>query len=167
MPIKQFGPWSQRPPEVRSLLNPAFCSLLLRAAVQGYSKRAHSHLPVALSFLVLPIVLHRPTRENLPGTARSKMHVWIRKNPIVRIGFPRRAIELVPFTREALLFGLVHGSLLTGSDGAVAAGTTGDAFNTGAPSEARSCVDAAVLLGKLFAAAGDAGTVLVAWGVRP
>ena len=149
------------------MLNPAFCSLLLRAAAQAYSARGLSHLPAALSFLVLPIVLHRPTREIMPSTARSKMHVWIRENPIVRIGFARRAIELVPYTREALLFGLVHGSLRLSSDGAVGAGTAGDAFAPAALTEARSGLDSAVLLGKLFAAAGDAGTVLVAWGVRP
>jgi hypothetical protein len=103
----------------------------------------------------------------MPTTARSKMHVWIRENPVVRIGFPRRAIELVPYTREALIFGLVHGSLRITPNGAIGADTSGDAFTLSAASETRRCLDAAVLLGKLFAAAGDAGTVLVAWGVRP
>lgn len=167
MPSKSIGRWAQRPPEVRTLLNPAFCSLVLRSTAQSYSTKAQTSLPAALGFLVLPIVLHKPTRDNLPATARSKIHVWIRENPIVRIGFSRRAIELVPYTREALLFGLSHGSLRVNSDGDVASGATGGAFRASAPSEARRCLDAAVLLGKLFAAAGDAGTVLVAWGVRP
>jgi ABC-3C biological conflict system middle component len=157
----------RRPAEIRTLLNPAFCSLLLREAAKSYAARTHTELPVALSFLVLPIVLHRPTREMLPRTSRSKMHVWIRENAIVRIGFARRASELVPYTREALVFGMVHNSLKLGPEGAIGAGDAGDSYSPATHTEARSCLNGATLVGKLFAAAGDAGTILVAWGVRP
>src|SRR5690348_456839 len=147
MPVSHLNSWVRRPAEVGSLLNPAFCSLLLRASAQGYSRNDSNYLPVSVGFLVLPIVLHKQTREAMPHTARSKLHVWIRENPIVRIGFSRRASELVPFTREALLFGLVHRSLRLTPDGALRAGDVGDGFNAANGTEARSCIAAATLLG--------------------
>ena len=167
MPASELLPWSRRPAEVRSLLNPAFCSLLLRRAAQGYSSKGNGGLPIALAFLILPVVLHKRTREAMPGTARSRMHVWMRENPSIRLGFADRATALVPFAREALLFGLTHSSLRLASGGALEAGRVGDAFRSPAGREVRACMDAAFLFGKLLAAAGDAGTILSAWGVRP
>ena len=72
--------WSERPPEVAHLFNPAFCALLLREAVRGFAEVSPSGMPHPLVFLLLPIVLHKATRESLPGSITTKMHPWLQEH---------------------------------------------------------------------------------------
>ncbi len=59
--------------EARALQNPAFCGILLWAFCREYydSHSTHNGAPFALTFLVLPMVLHEGTRQLILGTQPS------------------------------------------------------------------------------------------------
>lgn len=166
MAKRNLPPWSQRAPEVARLLNPAFLALVLHRAVDAFGKRADAGMPLGLAYLVPPLALHAPTRRMLPTTARTRLHTWLAEKGTVRIGFAGRASALVPYTREALLFGTIHNALIVTPTGALHAARLKGSYETPG-GDARECMNAATLLGKLFAAAGDANTIFAAWGVYP
>lgn len=160
--------WVSRPPEVANLLNPAFTSLLIRSAVRSYSKKDNPGLPLSLAYLILPIVLHRTTRESLPATTRTRLHTWLQANQSIAIGFADRAQRMVPYTREALLFGAQHGIIALNARACLQAlpvQLKPAAFSK--ESEPNACMQKAELVGRLFARAGDQITILAMWGVRP
>jgi len=85
-------------------------------------EEARSGLPVALAFLVLPIVLHTASRDALPRQIRTRMHAWLQAHEELRITFAGRARDMVPITRQALLFGAHHGLLALAPEGGVVSG---------------------------------------------
>src|SRR5262249_40092974 len=114
-------PWACRPSEVANLLNPAYCGLLLREAMQGYESETPEGMPFALAFLILPVVLHEPTRLLLPGKTTTSLHAWLQERPNARIGFAERAREMVLHTREALLLLAARGAVRFSEGGTVLA----------------------------------------------
>ena len=68
--------WRERSIEERHLLNPSFCSVVLWYAAAGYVTKRNPAMPLAMSFLVLPFVLHRPTRGSLPRTTATSPAAW-------------------------------------------------------------------------------------------
>jgi hypothetical protein len=161
-------PWYMRPTEVANLLNPSFCGLLLREFISSYESKKQLGVPYELIFLALPIILHKNTRELLPRTVRTQMHVWLQNHPFIRVEFANRVKELVPFTKESLMF-LMHRELIkVESDGLLVVGTGkyGTSLGTG-QNELYECVDKARFLGKWFAQAGTSNTIYLMWGIRP
>src|ERR1039457_6981771 len=59
--------WNDRPPEIAHLFNPAFCALLIREGVLGFVEVSPGGMPYPLVFLLLPIVLHKATRDRFRG----------------------------------------------------------------------------------------------------
>lgn len=163
--------WEERAIEERALLNPSFCGVLLWHASAGYrAMTSGSPLPLELSFLVLPLVLHRETREALPKGVTTSLAVWLEENALTRARFPERARSLVPFTREALLLGGAHGMLLVSPSGVVEGGDWKKKISAelkAASDEVRSCAKRSEFVGRWFAAAGTPATVMALWGVRP
>jgi hypothetical protein len=162
----QLAAWQDRPLEVANLLNPAFCGMLIVVAAEAFRKEAGEELPLSLVFLVLPIVLHRPTRLARPTSTRTRMHTWIERQPSLRIGFPRRARSLVAYTRESLLFALLRNKLTIANNGRVQPRRLGP-FTTAADSEAHDCHVFAKQLGVWFGRINDVPTVFSMWGVKP
>ena len=162
--------WTSRPAEERALLNPSFCSCLLWQASVGYESIAHTPLPFDISFLVLPTVLHRETRESLPKVVRTSLAAWINDNPLARSHIADRARTLVPFTKEAMMYGGLHG-LLVLQGGAIAANLEWKrriaADLSDSTDEVRSCAQRAEFVGKWLASSGSSGTVMAILGVRP
>ena len=162
--------WVERSPEERALLNPAYCSVLLWKAATGYASVGQGALSYDEAFLVLPLVLPRDTRENLPRSRRTSLAVWLDVNPLTRGTITRRARFLVPFTREALIFGGVYGFLrldlgkvLVQSNSNRVVKTTLTALS----GEVQDCANRAAFVGKWFAETGGPATVLALLGVRP
>ena len=163
-------PWTERSHEERTLLNPGFCANLLWHAANGYAATNNGALSFEESFLVLPFVLHRETREGLPRTTRTSLAVWLDENPLARGRVASRARALVPFTKEALTFGGIHGFIRIdeGDLHADPAWTQVVKQTLAASSaEVRTCAKRAEFLGKWFAQTGSAATVLAVTGVRP
>jgi len=162
-------PWEQRPFEAANLFNPAFCALLVRRAVQAYQKDACRGMDYTMAFLVLPVVLHKDTRELLPITIASKLHVWIQRHHHVRVGFAERMQNMVPITKEALLFGLQHQVFEVNNVGALEVGQRRlkpYENEVEKKSEVAMCLKKAEFVGRWFADAGTTATILAAWGVK-
>ena len=163
-------PWRARSLEERNLLNPGFCSTLLWHAAAGYVSERDTGMSIELSFLVLPFVLHRETRESLPRNITMSLPTWLTEYPFVRMRLGERASALRPFTREALVFGGSH-SLLSLSAGGVRANAEMkkrvNAGLTQTSDEVRSCAKRAEFLGKWLERAGGSATVMGLLGVRP
>lgn len=162
--------WSQRPTEERALLNPAFCGMLLWQASGGYATIANTGLAVEAAFLVLPLVLHRETREALPAAITTSLAVWLDQHPLIRARFPQRAQTLVPFSQEALLFGGLHGLLLFANGFVTPEAARRKVVNavlkTGTD-EVRACAKKAEFIGRWFAKAGTPATIMALMGVKP
>lgn len=163
-------PWLTRSPEERALLNPSFLSLLLWRAAAGHMAQGGAGLPLTSAFLVLPLVLHRETRESLPRTLATSIPVWLEDNPIVLARIAERTRALVPYTKEALLFAGVYG-FLTISGETITADQTwkrrATANLNSSSDEVRACAKRAEFLGRWFARTGSAATVMALMGVRP
>lgn len=154
--------------ESDALFNPAFCALLLHRACAGYSARADQPMPVIYAFLILPSALHKPTRDELPGSTAALMWPWLREHPLLTMDFADRARRFRPYTAAAIRYGLTH-SILVSSPGALAAGTIRRRPRTlHLTSDWLACHKAAGFFGKWFASNdADEATTLAQWGIRP
>lgn len=164
--------WKERPPEEQRLLNPGFCSLLLWHSARAHAAATTRRTGIAFeeSFLVLPIILHRKTRESLPLTTSTSLAVWLGRNPLAPSTIADRARALVPFTKEAMRFGGAYG-LLQFDQALMCANSDWRARMVSAlqdsSDEVRVCAKRAEFLGKWFAKTGNAETVLSLLGVQP
>lgn len=162
--------WRERVPEERALLVPSFSALLLWQAAVGYEAEANIGLPFDAAFLVLPIVLHRDTRESLPKTVATSLAVWLDQYPLIRARTADRARVIVPFAKEAIMFGGIHGLLSVTADAVTANSDWKRKVSSGlkeTSDEVRACAKRAEFVGKWFAKAGGGRTVMVLMGVRP
>lgn len=164
-----LGPWSERPLEQARLLNPAFLGTLLWSCARAYTTTAKQPQPYALSFLAVPVVLHKSTRESLPTSTRTSLVSWVGENPRAVVGFAERAGSLVPLVKEAVLFAS-NGGLLQIRESRVVAEARPRSMarcEREASDEVKACIRKAEFLGKWFALSGDYTTVMALWGVAP
>lgn len=120
--------------------------------------------------MVIPIVLHKSTSELLPKNTRTSLAAWIQENTNVRIQFAQRVIALKPHTCEAIMFGLNYGWLILHKGGRLQTGlnnSEADRLIRKLDAEAKDCIRRAGFVGKWFASAGSAETVMALWGIRP
>lgn len=116
-----------------------------------------------LSFVVAPLVLHRPTRNALPSSTRTHLPKWVTDHPVLVAGLPARSKSLVPAVREGLRFGLRH-SLLTLDNGRLHAVQTREQRVQG---ELRELLRRAALVGRWTAKSESPSTVFALLGMRP
>ena len=160
--------WENRPIEIANLLNPAFCGEVLRLAVGEYVKARQAAFPYSLAFLVLPIVLHRATRESIRKGERRQLHVWMQDNQEVRIRFAERASDLVPVTRESIAFLLQVNALnMDAQAGLRVVAQRRSRASTEPRGEVADCYQKAINVGRWFARAGSPTTIYTIWGVKP
>ena len=162
--------WGDRVREEAYLLNPAFSAINLTAALGGYESVTTTGMPFPLSFMVLPVVLHRPTREALPISTRTSMPAWLLRHADARVFFFERVTSLRPYTREALHFGLRHGLFATDEGGSLRAlptPTRVDSMLNKMTGEIRECTLKARFVGKWLASTGNTATAMALWGIRP
>jgi hypothetical protein len=159
--------WRDRPTEVAHLFNPAFSAVLLGYAARGFAGERTTGLPWLFAFLVVPLVLHKATRDVAPKTKAAKFQTWAEKNPSILVGFADRARSMVPHVREGILFGVNTGLLVWKADASLFAGaaipkkeppTTSD--------EVRDCLRKARAMGSVLANAGTEHTVFALMGVK-
>ena len=150
--------------------NPAFCGALIYEFVRAYERAMKEPVPYALVFCALPIALHPATRNRLPTTIATGMFSWFENNPDVRVGFAERARNLTPFIRQAITYATMRQAICFESGGVVRVGSKRASFPQAAldrtTTEVRETVNAAKKIARWFGAAGDATTILAAWGLR-
>lgn len=158
-----------RSPEVAALLNPAFCGLLLSIGIAEYNKYAEDGAPYAFPFIMLPLVLHRPTRMVFPRTVRTAFSAWITNTDtaIAKIGFAERAKNMTPYVKEALIFSIQNKSVeLTDLGLLKSVSTLANSF-PGATRDVEDCIKASKFSGKWLSMIGDFKTAMALLGVRP
>ena len=159
--------WSERPSELRYLLNPAFCARVLYASFAEYEKHTGTPMPFPLVYLVLPLVLHKRTREAI--SSRTAFLNWIQNNPKLMIGFGKRAKELVPITNEALEFLIQAKRINVTLDGNIVINGSEKKLSKTkfTDSEVRECILKAEHVARWFAITGKVQTIYISLGVRP
>ena len=159
--------WEDRPPETKYLLNPAFCSRLLYAAILEYESKSGQPMPFPLIYLILPLVLHKHTRDKI--NSKTKLLNWTQLNQELLIGFPARARGLVEITNEAIEFLLCSGMAQFSDTGEIVRTprrrklSETDYLNE----EIKQCVWKSKHVARWFIGAGTAKNVYACLGVRP
>ena len=163
-------PWAERTREEAHLLNPAFCCLVVAAASAGYLESNQEPLPFALSFMVLPITLHRSTRETLPHTTRTSIPAWLQQHPEARLGFHDRLMALQPHTREAIRYGISFEWITVHRVGRIRCLASESSYRNALrllDGDARDCLVRGRFLGKWLGGGASTATTMALWGVRP
>ncbi len=159
--------WGKRPIEVASLFNPAFCSVIIRESIKGFQSEQTEGMSYSIVHLILPIVLHKATREQLPISITTKMHSWINQNRELKIQFAERVRNLNSITKEGLIYGLQTELFLIDSQGRFKLTSKKIKPNWKAESEPFICSKKAGFIGRWLAQAGDSKTIFHMWGVKP
>lgn len=159
--------WDDRPVEIRNLFNPAFCGLVLMRALYGYEEEDPRGMPFSLVLLVLPLCLHKQSREILQRGNRSYFLKILSSHPELLVGFARRATDLLPYTFEALGFVMQMGTFKVATNGRLKTDSTGVRKSLTGTAETISCQRVARYVGKEFARVGDRSTLYLTLGVRP
>ncbi len=144
--------------------------MILWHAAHARQRDTDSALSFEEAFLILPFVLHRQTREDLPRTLRTSLAVWLDQYPLARGRLAGKATLLVPFTKEALLFAGVHAFIrieLNKLRADESRASDVASILRDSSEEVKLCAKRAEFVGKWFAQAGNAATVLALIGVRP
>ena len=149
------------------LINPAFCSALIRETILGYSHECKQNMPYVLTFLVLPLILHKRTRDLFPRAISTKFHSWVHSHQGIMIGFHERTSTLVPFSKEAIYWCLSSGLLESCEGGVLSAPKTKSSIQLPDNSESIHCVNKAHFLGRWFTRAGEPSTIYAILGIRP
>lgn len=158
-----------QPREVARLLNPSFCAALLLRATEGFTESAKQPMHLVLAYMVLPIVLHEPTRSTLPRSSRTKFSTWILQNPQVRTGLPDRCHALLPFTSAGLSFLIKAKALDVRDRGFLTANglrLRGATTYPNTTDEIARCWSRSMRIGQLFASVPRPARVLISLGVR-
>jgi hypothetical protein len=160
-------PWNERTIEVACLLNPAFCGRLLYSTIKAYGAETKRPFPFALIYLVLPLLLHKQTREAI--SSKTQMIVWIQRNERLLIGFAERAKQLVPITNEAIEFLLNSNYIrITPAAEFELNPLMGSLSKTKyADDEIKACLTKSEHIARWFARAGKVETIFFVLGVRP
>jgi hypothetical protein len=159
--------WNQRPFEIRNLFNPAFCGLILFKALKGYEELDSEGMPFSLALLVLPLCLHKESRETLEKENRSYLLRVVERNPKLLINFATRTTDLLPFVLEAFGMLMERGCIQVTKDGCLRTVPNLVRKSDTGTAESVSCQRVARFVGKEFARINDRVTVYTTLGVCP
>lgn len=159
--------WEERPPETKYLLNPAFCSRLLYSAILEFESKSGRPMPFPLIYLILPLVLHKRTREKI--NSKTKLLNWTQANQELLIGFASRTRGLVEITNESIEFLLCSGMAQLNDSGEIIKTphkrklSEVDYLNE----EIKQCIWKSKHVARWFIGAGTTENVYACLGVRP
>ncbi len=159
--------WDQRPFEIRNLFNPAFCGLILFRALHGYEEEDPRGMPFSLSLLVLPLCLHKDSREVIAGSPRSYLLRTTEKNQQVLVGFPNRVTQMLPYALEGFGLLMERGCIAIANDGRIQTVSKKVRKTINGTNETVSCQKVARVVGKEFARIADRVTIYTTFGIRP
>lgn len=159
--------WDQRPFEIRNLYNPAFCGLVIFRALQGYEEEDPRGMPFSLSLLVLPLSLHKDSREVIAASSRSYLLKVTEKKPQVQVAFAERVIAMRSYTFEAFGLLMERGCISITNDGRIQTIPRMVRKTLTGTEETKSCQRVARTVGKEFARINDRVTIYKTFGVRP
>lgn len=159
--------WDQRPFEIRNLFNPAFCGLVLFRALNGYEEEDARGMPFSLSLLVLPLCLHKDSREVIASSPRSYLLKTAEKNQQIMVGFTDRVTQMLPYAFEGCGLLMERGCIAVADDGRIQTVPKKVRKSVGGTAETVACQKVARIVGKEFARIADRATVYTTFGIRP
>lgn len=159
--------WDQRPFEIRNLFNPAFCGLVLFRGLHGYEEEDARGMPFSLSLLVLPLCLHKGSREVIAGSPRRYLLKTTEKNQQVMVGFADRVTQMLPYAFEGFGLLMERGCIAVADDGRIRTVPDKVRKAVNGTEETVSCQKVARIIGREFARIADRATVYTTFGIRP
>jgi hypothetical protein len=158
--------WENRPEITAHLINPAFCGEIMRVCASAYKEESKNNFPFALCVLVLPLILNSRIRDRLPKNKSNTIHGWINENEDLKIGLANSIASFIPFTRETVIFAIVHNSLSIDENGNIETKPRRKKFKT-EDEEINSCLKKAEVIGKVFSKSGNPLTIYSILGIKP
>lgn len=154
--------------EAFNLLNPAFCGKILLHCIQSYSKSMKGPMPYPLLYLILPLILHKETRDHLPVKSQEFLHTWVQSNQYLFLDFAKRTKELVSITNYAITFLLQNNAIILDSfaNVAITAIELNDKSYSG-DDEINDCSAKSKTIGRMFARSGKVSNIFRVLGVSP
>lgn len=161
--------WEDRSPIEANILNPAFCGEVIRRTIVAYNNNEEGiKFPFSLLHLILPILLHKKTRENMPLRSSTYFHSWVDANEHLFVDFAYRVKELIPYTNESIIFLLQHKAANIDTNGKIEIVPYTQKNPSGDHSEeVKMIYKKAELLGKWFRLTGNEQTIYMFLKIRP
>lgn len=162
--------WKDRSVISANLLNPAFCGEVIRRTIWGYnSNNEDEKIPFSLLSLILPIILHKETREKMPLRSSTYFHSWVEAHEYLFINFANRAKQLQPYTKESIMFLLKYNSIRITDDGTI---EVVEPYRKKTPrglmiEEVKQILIKAELLGRWFRITGNPQTIYMFLKIKP
>ena len=160
-------PWNRRPREIRNLFNPAFCGLVLARGVEGFSEAVNRPMPFSLTLLILPLCLHKRTRDQIKEANRAYFTKILHEHPEIRVDLARRARGLLPYTMEAFGYLMSCGVINVDASGCVAIRDNTVRKTIAGSQDTKDCQTVARSLGRKLALINDRATIYTTLGIRP
>lgn len=160
-------PWNQRPREIRNLFNPAFCGLVLARGVEGFSETVNRPMPFSLTLLILPLCLHKRTREQFKKENRAYFTKILQEHPEIRVDLAKRARGLLPYAMEAFAYLMSCGIIDVDDSGCVSLKDKTVRKSITGTQDTKDCQTVARTLGRKFALFNDRATIYTTLGLRP
>src|ERR1041385_8755242 len=135
--------------------------------MHGYEEEDSRGMPFSLSLLVLPMCLHKDSREVIAAGSRSYLLKITEKNPQVQVGFANRATAMLPYAFEGFGLLMERRCILLADDGRLQTVPGKIRKSVTGTDETKSCQRVARFVGKEFARIADRVTVYTAFGIRP
>jgi hypothetical protein len=159
--------WDYRAKEIAYSLNPAFCSRLLYSAINSYTAENNRSFPFPLVYLILPLLLHRKTREVI--NSKTQFINWIHTNEYLLIDFAERTKSLVSIANEALEFLIQSGyvSFSANAELEIRHTLTSISKTKFTDGDVKDCILKSEHVGRWFARTGRIETIYSTLGVRP
>lgn len=169
--MASLEPWRDRPIEEANLFNPAFLCALVHEFLRDYTKTQTGGAPITVAVIGMATTLHRGSRERLPNRTVTPLYAWLQDNEDLLIGFSNRAKNIVPYVKEAILFGMATDTLEAGDGHKLILGakkaTFPKAFIDSTTPEVRAIIDRAKFMGRWLSNSGSEISIAAAWGIKP
>ncbi len=160
-------PWNSRSREIRNLFNPAFCGLVIARGVEGFTETTKRPMPFSLTLLILPLCLHKRTRDQIKDAHRAYFTKILQEHPEIRVDLAQRARGLLPYTMEAFAYLMASGAIIVDNTGSIEVKKNSISKSIVGTQDTKDCQTVARSLGRKLALINDRGTIYSTLGIRP
>lgn len=160
-------PWTSRTRDIRNLFNPAFCGLVLCRGIEGYTEVSGNAMPFSLSLLILPLCLHKNTRDIFKNSNRAYLTTIIQYNPEIGIDFANRMKGLFPYMMEAYDFLMNCNCISVDENGLIGLNQKTVKKKVWGSQDTIDCQTVAYSIGKKMALINDRVTIYTMLRIKP
>jgi len=159
--------WNSRPREIRNLFNPAFLGLVIARGVEGFTETTNNPMPFSLAILILPLCLHKRTRDQIKEARRAYFTKILQEHPEIRVDLAQRARSLFPYMMEGFDYLVTCGAISVNESGAIGVNPKTVRKSITGSQDTKDCQMVARSLGRKLALINDRVTIYTTLGIRP